>query len=283
MKKKLVIVVINLLFIINFANAICDINATLINQDPYPAIPGEYVKLLFQISGVENSLCKGAKFELLEEYPLIFDPNIQNKFEINSSTYTYDYNSYLMVPYKVRIDKEAINGNNPITTILTSNNNQISILNKFNLEIKDVKTNFEVYIKNYNSETSIITFEVLNIGKNNVEAVTIEIPQQDSISVKGSRSNIIGDLDINEYSTGDFEVIPNSNKFNIKIKYNDAIQIRREQTYEVTYEKELFESRKNDKKSTPWTMYFAILILLIIVIGLYLKRKIKIKRKLFKS
>src|SRR6056297_446729 len=47
----------------------CNLNVSLINQDPYPVLPGNYVEVVFQVSGVDNTDCKGAKFELLEDYP----------------------------------------------------------------------------------------------------------------------------------------------------------------------------------------------------------------------
>ena len=34
---------------------VCDLDVSLINQDPYPAIQGDYVKLVFQVDGHSNN------------------------------------------------------------------------------------------------------------------------------------------------------------------------------------------------------------------------------------
>ena len=50
-----------------------------------------------------------------------------------------------------------------------------------------------------------ITIEVLNIEASDIEALTIEIPKQDNIEVKGPNKIVVGDLDSNEYTTAEFE------------------------------------------------------------------------------
>ena len=54
---------------------LCNPAVSLINQDPYPAVPGEYVKLLFQISGVSNPECASTSVELKPSYPFSLDCN----------------------------------------------------------------------------------------------------------------------------------------------------------------------------------------------------------------
>src|SRR3989338_9175616 len=76
----------------------CFLNVSLINQDPYPAVPGDYVKIVFQITGTENPECESVFFELLSEYPISFDPNTTSKIQIKGGTFTKDYSPYFMVP-----------------------------------------------------------------------------------------------------------------------------------------------------------------------------------------
>ena len=50
---KLLILLPLFLISLTLVSAIaCDLKVSMINQDPYPAIPGEYVKIVFQVEGV---------------------------------------------------------------------------------------------------------------------------------------------------------------------------------------------------------------------------------------
>ena len=53
----------------------------MLNQDPYPAVPGEYVNVVFQIEGVENSKCDEVYFDLIADYPIRLDPNQTTRIE----------------------------------------------------------------------------------------------------------------------------------------------------------------------------------------------------------
>ena len=50
----------------------CSLSVELVNQDPYPANPGEYVKVVFQINGLNNPDCDKVSFELKENFPEYF-------------------------------------------------------------------------------------------------------------------------------------------------------------------------------------------------------------------
>jgi len=44
---------------VSFATAAveCNLDAKMINQDPYPAVPGEYVKVVFELTGISSLDC----------------------------------------------------------------------------------------------------------------------------------------------------------------------------------------------------------------------------------
>jgi len=76
MKKGVLTIFICLAILFSFSSLTfvsaegCNLDVSLINQDPYPATPGDYVKLVFQVNGVSNPQCGTVEFELLEQYPL---------------------------------------------------------------------------------------------------------------------------------------------------------------------------------------------------------------------
>ena len=79
MKRGIIYLLLSLM-LISFANAeSCNLNAKLINQDPYPAMPGEYVELVFQLTGVENPECGNIGFSVMEEFPFSLNPEQKKK------------------------------------------------------------------------------------------------------------------------------------------------------------------------------------------------------------
>ena len=282
--KKIILTLflaLSILFSFAFTSALaCDLEISLINQDPYPAIPGDYVKLVFQIDGVENPECGKIQFELLEQYPLVFDPNFDPKIIIDAGTYQKDFSSFLIAPYKVRVDEDALDGDNPIEVQYKTGPMGVQLSNQFNLNIEDSRADFEIHIKDYNPTTKELTFEILNTADSDVEALTIEIPKQNNIIIKGPKINIVGDLDSNDYTTASFEAIPSKGEITLKISYTDTINERRSLEKTVIFEPEYFEDRTNGKqKMSIWLYLFWLLIIISVIRYFYLRRKRKKKLK----
>jgi len=277
MKKVVMLITLMVLAITIVSAEACDLTTTLLNQDPYPAVPGDYVKLVFQIEGLDTPECKDITFNLLEDYPIIFDPDEDGKRKFSKVDYVKDYESNLLIPYEVRIDADALDGTNPIEVNI-ENKGDAPISKTFDLEVDDVRADFEISIKDYNYATNELTFEVLNIGEPDVEALTLEISQQENIYVKGSNRMIVGDLDSNEYTTADFEATIKDGQFNINLIYSDTINVRRTLTKTVNFDSAYFINRKADKKTTSTTTY-VIWAVIIILIGWWVIRKVKKKKK----
>jgi hypothetical protein len=277
MEKRGVIAILAFLFAMNFIlAATCTLTTQLINQDPYPAIPGDYVKLVFQVKGVENPECGKVTVDLKETFPFSLEPGQTNPVTITSGTFERSYNSFLILPYKIRVDENALDGDTPIE-ILTKREG-FTFLNNFTINIDDTRSDFEVFIKDYKPLTKIMTLEILNTGKNNVRALTIEIPKQKHIEVKGANRNIVGDLDSNEYSTADFEIASAGGDIQLNLYYTDSISIRRNINKTITFDSGYFENRASDAKSSS-SMYIiigvVIIIIAIIIFRRYKRRKVR--------
>jgi hypothetical protein len=281
MKKEvmlILLVVFSLAFV--FAEP-CDLDVTLINQDPYPAVPGDYVKLVFQIEGVENPECGDVVFKLLEKYPISFDPGKSSEITIKSGTYTKDHSSFLMAPYQVRVDDNALNGDNVIEVAFTNKDTgAVSSFQseQFNLEVENVKADFEVFVKDYDAVNREITFQILNTDENDVFALTVEVPTQKNIVVKGSNRNIVGDLDSNDYTTTTFEAMPNDGEIELNIVYTDSINVRRSLTKKVTFDSTYFIGRKADEKPSPMGAIITWIIIIALA-GFYFFRRYQKKKK----
>lgn len=274
MRSKFCILILALM-VISFASSDCALEVSLLNQDPYPALPGDYVKLVFQIDGVNNLDCSEVNFWIEESFPFSLDPNAENKTTIKSGGYVQNYKNFFVVPYKVRLDKDAMDGENEILTYYSSKENSkpLIYLKRFNITVENPKTDFEVNIKDYSEETKILTFEILNIGQKNVDALTIEIPEQENIKIIKSQRLIVGSLDSNEDDVAAFEATPSKGDLTIKILYTDYLGERRQMEKKVYFNPDYFPKENKSSSISP-TMAF-ILGLLIPIIVIFAKNQIK--------
>ena len=252
----------------------CNLQPSLLNQDPYPAVPGDYVKLVFQLDGLDNPNCGDISFELLEEFPLSFDPDQKRIFTASSGTTLRNFQDFLLAPFEVRVDENALDGENLIEARYAhklGTPTELFFLEDFNITVEDVRVDFEVSIKDYQTSTNTLTFEILNIGKTDIEALTIEIPKQDNIVVKGTKRNIVGSLDSKEDTTFSFEAIPQNGEIELIIFYSDLADIRRDVTKTVDFDSIYFEDRAGDNASLSPTFY-AIAALIVLIILIWIRR-----------
>jgi len=258
----------------------CALDVSLVNQDPYPANPGEYVKVLFQINGLANPDCGVVTFQVKEEFPFSVKPGTENPIEVRSGTYSRKFSSFYNAPYEILVDKDAVDGDHIIEISYTTD--EVEKLKEFNLNIEDTRADFEIYVKDYDPLTKTLTFEILNIEDNDIEALSLEIPKQTNIDIKGANRKVIGDLDSNEYTTADFEATVEDGKIEVKMIYTDVINVRREITKEVMFDSSYFMDRSGETKKQPIWAYALAGVVVIWIVWSRVK-KAKAKKKLHKK
>jgi hypothetical protein len=270
--KKLFISILFLQIMVFVSAETCTPEIILLNQDPYPAIPGEYVKLVFQISNLESPECGDIAFKLKEEYPLIFNPGESGIRNFRDVDYIKDYQSTIQIPYEVRIDEDALDGENLIEVLLKNKNNA-EILENFNIEVDDPKSDFEIYVKEYDYDSNKLTIEILNVGDSDIEALTLEIEKQRNVIIKGSNRMVAGDLDSNEYTTVDFEAIPTDGEISLNIIYSDSLNKRRTIKKNLGFDSSYFTNRANGEEPTSKSTYVLWAVLVLGLIYWFRKRK----------
>lgn len=277
MKKRIIIAMLFMLILFPSISAVCNLTVSLMNQDPYPAIPGEPVKVVFQINGVSGADCKTVTFEVKESFPFTIDPESENPIIINSGTYAKRYSSYYVAPYKIRIDGDALDGDTPLEVSYSSSSTETpsEIFKDFDIYIEDTKADFEIFIKDYEAKTQTLTFEILNIEDVDVEALTIEIPKQENIEVKKTNRVVVGDLDSNEYTTADFEASLKDGEININIIYTDSVNLRREMNKTIKFDSGYFTGLNRDQSSQPVWIY----IIILGVVGFFVWKWYKKRRR----
>lgn len=277
MKRSVILILLLITSGLTIAERACDLNVTLLQQDPYPAVPGDYVKLVFQVDGVDSPDCKTLDFNLLEKYPIRFDPGETGRRTFERVDYIKDYEPRILIPYEVRVDKDALDGANKIKTEFKSGTDA-PIAKEFNMEVDDSQADFEVHVKDYNYVTKELTLEILNIEESDAEALVVEIPKQDNIIVKGSNKVIVGDLDSNEYTTADFEATPSNGEIRLELTYSDSINARRTKEEVITYDSTYFVDRITDQKTTGIGTYI-FWGALVLIVGWWLISRFTKKKK----
>lgn len=260
----------------------CVLNAKLINQDPYPALPGEYVKVVFQLTGGKSPECGTLAFEIIEKFPFSLDPETNARVEVQSGTYAKDFSSALIIPYEVIVHEDAVEGVNKIKVrhaTIKGGSNAVYNIQEFDIQVEDVRTDFELSIKDFSQDTNTLTMEILNIGDHDAEALTIEIPKQNNIVIKGANRNIVGSLDSNEDTTFNFEAIPRDGEINVKILYTDEINVRRSLEKTILYDSSYFTDRKRDEKQPLSPTFYVLIAIGILIVLLWIRSWLKKRRK----
>lgn len=259
MKRGLFIFTFLILFSSNVF-AICNVDISMLNQDPYPAIPGENVKIVFQIitSGAD---CSGTiPMQFIEKYPFTLDFSSEKSYNIPTNIYARDYSSSTLAPFTVRVDKDALDGETPLEIQYGS------AIKKFFLNVGDVRSDFELFVENYNYLNNEFTFEIQNIAGNDASGITVEIPIQDGVKIIGTNMKNIGSLSRNEDTNFDFNLVTDNdnNAILVKIHYSDSTNTRRIVEKKIDFNSDNFEQTPESKYS------FKVIIPLVLVIGLIL-------------
>ena len=91
-----------------------DIAVTLINQEPDPAEPGEYVDLRFKFDNNGTDEAKNVEAELLTQYPFSLEPGADAARKVGTLQSMQRGDVGVIIKYRVRIDRNAIAGENEI-------------------------------------------------------------------------------------------------------------------------------------------------------------------------
>jgi hypothetical protein len=112
------------------------IKVYLISQNPDPIEPGGYVELRFKIENIGADYAKNLVFELIPEYPFELDKGISAEKRLGDMyMQQVDEDAYI-VYYKVRVDKDAIDGNNQIKLRYSTDDGLTWTRNQFDIRIQ---------------------------------------------------------------------------------------------------------------------------------------------------
>lgn len=285
----IIILVLSSLFFIPLAFAqqkSAYIDTTLINQDPYPAEPNAYVEFLvkFENRGMNN--VRDFMTEIVPEYPFSLDPGSNGVIKIGSIDGLQKDGEAIFAKYKVRIDKDALDGDNKIKIRYAYNTNGLwdnYWEKEFFININDPKTDFDVAVQDFSPTTKSLSLSISNIGNKDANSVTISIPDQTAYEFLGTDKSIVGNIAKNDYTTATFKINPKQDgPLIIKIAYTDSIGIRREIEKTIIFKASAFTPKANNNQQSTLgksLIYIIVGVVGLIVVFIFLRILIKKRKK----
>lgn len=221
----------------NFAN----IQINSLKYEPYPVDPGDYFTLWIKAENIGDEVAKNATFELLPEYPFSLDSNenpIREFGQLSSE-------EPVVMNYKVRVNKDAVEGTNEIELRYSANGDKDSwVTKKFDIEVEDSQTDFDLVLQEVSGTEASIA--IANTGKNIAYSVIVKIPDQEDFQTVGTNGQMVGNLDNGDYTLVGFEITPkrsgsvkssdNNKMLKVQIDYTDEIGERRSMIKDIPFD-----------------------------------------------
>lgn len=282
-KEHLISALLFTIMLSGIASAVCALNVNMINQDPYPATPGESVEVVFQINGTETTECNEVSFDIIPEHPFSVEES-DTRTVIAGGTYILGYQSFLLKAYKLRVDENALDGDSRIRVAYGSKTGSTSAeyTKDFYINIKDSRSDFDVSVQDYDATKNTITFGIINIGKYDAESLTLEFSEQENLDVIGGNTIIIGSLNSNDDTTATLEAIPKAGNVKLKLSYNDQNDVRRTIDKEVYIPQRLITNGAAavQPKGIYYYLFWGLVIIVILwmIWGYFQRRKAKNNR-----
>ena len=218
-----------------YSTSSANIKINQLKYEPYPVNPGEYLTLWIKAENIGRELTENAIFELVLKYPFSLDSNedpVRNYGQLSSE-------EPIVMEYKVRVSKNAVEGTNEIELRYKTDSNDDSWrYEEFEIEVEDAQTDFDLVIQEINGDE--VSIAIANTGKNIAYSVIVRIPEQEGYQTVGTNGQMVGNLEDGDYTLVGFEIQKKSRTseepLKIQIDYTDNIGERRSMIKSVDFD-----------------------------------------------
>jgi hypothetical protein len=158
-----------------------DPGTNMVNQVPDPVEPGGQVEVRFKIENIGGEVVENLVFEILQQFPFSLNPGSKAVKRIGDiSMYQAGDESYVIY-YKLRVDKDAIEGDNPIKI-------------RYSVDSGLTWTTKEFYIRVQTQDAMVsiedVTLEPEQISPGKQAKLTLNIQNNEDTLIKDIRVNL---------------------------------------------------------------------------------------------
>lgn len=253
-KKKLVLLIIVSVFILTFlslnkisAQPIQQINyttsssqgltVTQLDYSPFPVSPGEYFDLWLSGQYFGSNNAQTATFQLQPSFPFSLDSD-----QSTNQTIVLVGGQNFLVHYKVKVDPNAVNGDNELDVLYnTDPTSNVWVLKKLDISVANSQTSFAAVVQSSTGTSSGYSFSIVNTGENTANSAIVQIPNQPNFRVVGTNGQVVGNLAAGDYTIVNFNIIPTfsrtgaGNFSEVNTSFNQGVSVSRNLTIEIDY------------------------------------------------
>ncbi|MGM5479849.1 MAG: COG1361 S-layer family protein [Nanobdellota archaeon] len=187
---------------------------TLLNQDPDPVQPGEYVDLRFKIEKTGDGVFENITFMLPERHPISFDESADQTQTIGDWAGYMDDEEYYILHYEVFISENTVEEEYELPIRMSTN--EFTLEKKFTLRVDEktevdfdvgaVQTSPETLYED--SEDNKVSVDLLNTGDDTAQQVIVDLKLPDGFdsSYGYSTRDALGTIAQGASGTADFYI-----------------------------------------------------------------------------
>ncbi len=215
--KKFVLMMFLVALIVPFVMADTDFartKATLLNQDPDPAEPGDYVELRWKVEKLGNDILEDLEYKLELEYPFSFDNGDDGLKSLGDWKGASDDDEFYTLYYKVRVAEDALEDDYEIKLKSTFNAASAWQSEDYDIRVGNIEKPKFVIGSIATSPSKLspdleeaqIDIDLENIGDGNAENVKFEIdlPEGFEASYSYADRKILGIIEAGKSETAIF-------------------------------------------------------------------------------
>ncbi len=158
------------------------IQAVFMNQDPDPAIPGQYVDLRWQLIKIGGTRLENTRFKLEVEYPFYFDQGERPEKYLGDVIGGTEEEEYYILHYRLRVDSDALKGDYNVTLRYTYGRGVSWFEQDYIVHVDTSRPEFVVGLLRTSPEKlvadtteALLKIEIDNIGDGKAENVQVKL------------------------------------------------------------------------------------------------------------
>lgn len=226
MKNKFILIILILIGVILSTSLVNAVDISIENYYPTPVEAGDYFNIWLKITNNGDNTAEGCGIRFKQAYPFSLDPGDEEEKIVDELKPI----SSVTKRFKIRVDKEAKEGDNNVAFEYKSCTGCSWIEKSMPITVMEFQTMFDVVLQEVSTDGVFIA--LANIGKNPANAITVSIPEQDYFRTDLTSASIVGNLDAGDYTIAAFKVIPversnEKKELYVQIDYTDPFGVRR--------------------------------------------------------